>query len=406
MRKATPYIIIFIILILLGVIVVSGTKFRPRKMDERITLKQKDKIPYGTAATKALLPGLFPESEISYDSKSPGHWENIIPTSYNQAVILVCDYFNADKNELYQLLQFIQSGNYVFIIAKSFSEDAEQYFGFSYSNPGLNIFTTQRDDSLTTRLESPPFSSQQTFVYPGANYSSWFYALDTARTVVWGRDEANRVNFIQMKRGIGSIFIHSAPLAFSNYFVLHKKNTGFFESVFSVIPPGVSRVVWNEYYLTKPNRPGRQSEPGWLSVLFRYPPFKWGLLTIMATLLLMVLLGMRRRQQMIPVYQKPRNESLDFVKTMGRLYHDRRDHQNLAKKMSVYFLDHVRTRYKLPTQELDENFSRLLQYKSGFPPEQVNEIVSFTSYLQNDAPVSESQLTRYHKLLELFYQNT
>jgi hypothetical protein len=406
MRKNLPYIILFVVVLLLGVIIVSGSRHRPRRMDEHITLRQRDQIPYGTAATKSLLTNLFPRTAVSFDTHAPGEWTSIIPTSYNQAVVLVCDYFNADRSELYELLQFIQNGNYVFLMARSFSNDAQQYFGFNYSQNGLNYYTAIMEDSLTTKLESPPFSSASSFVYPGINYSSWFYSLDTARTIVLGRDEANRPNFIQMRRGSGALFIHAAPLAFSNYFILHKDNIHFFEKAFSLIPPNVDKLVWNEYYLTKPSRSRGNDEPGWLKVLFRYPPFKWGLLTILATLFLMVLLGMRRQQRMIPVHQKPRNDSLDFVKTMGRLYHERRDHQNLAKKMSVYFLEHVRSTFKLPTQELDETFTKALLFKSGHPEEQVREIVAFTRYLQSGEPVTEENLIRYHKLLELFYQNT
>jgi hypothetical protein len=109
---------------------------------------------------------------------------------------------------------------------------------------------------------------------------------------------------------------------------------------------------------------------------------------------------------MIPVYAKPRNESLDFVKTMGRLYYDRRDHQNLAKKMSIYFLEHVRSTYKLPTHTLDEQFVEALNFKSGYPKEDLNQIILFIQYLQDSGSVDEQQLIHFHNQLESFYQNT
>ena len=76
---------------------------------------------------------------------------------------------------------------------------------------------------------------------------------------------------------------------------------------------------------------------------------KWAaLLTAIFALLLYVVLEMRRKQRTIPVMTKPKNDSLEFVKTIGRLYHDKGDHKNLCRKMSAYFLEHVRNRYKLP----------------------------------------------------------
>ena len=109
---------------------------------------------------------------------------------------------------------------------------------------------------------------------------------------------------------------------------------------------------------------------------------------------------------MIPDYSKPRNESLDFVKTMGRLYYERRDHQNLAKKMGIYFLEHVRSNYKLPTHTLDDQFTEALHFKSGHSRGDLNEIVSFVQYLQDDGSVNEQQLIHFHNQLESFYQNT
>lgn len=91
---------------------------------------------------------------------------------------------------------------------------------------------------------------------------------------------------------------------------------------------------------------------------------------------------------------------------MGRLYYDRRDHKNLARKMSVYFLEHVRSTYKLPTHTLDEPFIEALHYKSGYSREDLNEVVSFIQYLQNDGSVSEYQLINFHNQLGSFYQNT
>jgi hypothetical protein len=123
-------------------------------------------------------------------------------------------------------------------------------------------------------------------------------------------------------------------------------------------------------------------------------------------LALLALLGSRRKQRPIPKIEKPKNDSLDFVKTVGRLYYDRRDHTNLARKMAVYFLGHVRGQYKISTQVLDENFIRDLHYKSGYGMEGIKELVGFIGYLQSGSTVSENQLKGFHQQLEMFYQNT
>lgn len=109
---------------------------------------------------------------------------------------------------------------------------------------------------------------------------------------------------------------------------------------------------------------------------------------------------------MIPKWKKPVNDSLDFVQTMGRLYYERSDHHNLAQKMSAYFLEHIRTVYKITTAELDEEFVKKLHAKINYPLKELNEIVFFINNLDKTSHVSEQQLTRFHNQLELFYQNT
>jgi len=55
---------------------------------------------------------------------------------------------------------------------------------------------------------------------------------------------------------------------------------------------------------------------------------------------------------------------------------------------------------------LDENFIRALQYKSGFPKEDLEEIFSFINYIKQKGRVDEQKLSAYHKQLETFYQTT
>ncbi len=140
-----------------------------------------------------------------------------------------------------------------------------------------------------------------------------------------------------------------------------------------------------------------------MSTLFHFPGLKWGLLTAIFTLLLYVLLEMRRKQRFIPVITRPRNDSLDFVKTIGRLYYDKGDHKNLCKKMSAYFLEHVRNRYKLPTSELNNDFIKNLQFKTGLNEADIQGIVFFMRDLEKTNVVNDRQLAWFHKQLESFY---
>ena len=404
MKKYFPYILATVVVIALGILLVSSAKKRPRKMDERITLRKQDKIPYGFFAARNLLPSLFPSATIYSDKFAPGYWDSVSSTGYNQAVFLVSRNLNADEEELNQLLNFAKKGNFVFIICKSLSYDASLFFGFDdYDLLEEDDFVSEEGDNLGVQLVSPRFNDVRTYLYPGKRYAGYFKKVDTSFTTVLGKNRSGYPNFIQFKTGIGGIFIHTAPLAFSNYFILHKNNLAYFQQALSVIPGTVEKVLWNEYYLIKRyDQP--KSEPGWLSVLLKYEAFRWALLTAMATLFFYVLLEMRRKQRIIPVVEKVKNDSLDFVQTIGRLYYDKKDHTDLAKKMGVYFLDDIRNRYKLSADTLDEGFINALHVKTGYDIHKIKNILDFIQHIERNDLINEQELADFHNQLESFYQ--
>jgi hypothetical protein len=335
-----------------------------KEFDQRITLRKRDKIPYGANVAYQGLPYIFPKASISVNKKEPGYWDSLSTYSEEQALIIVSPQFNADEYEMKKIIRFIENGNDVFVSARTISSDVEDILEIKTSP--INT-TTMKDasgnpaiDRLTLELTEPSFAERKRFSYDGAKFNSWVVTYDSSTTDVLGVDDLKRTNFIHLKAGKGNLYLHVAPLAFSNYFLLHQENIKYYENALSVISPDVKRIVWDEYFLNKKYYYGQNNEAkkGWMSVLFQYPGLKWALLTAMFTLLLYVLMEMRRRQRFIPLVNKPRNDSLDFVKTIGRLYYEKGDNVNLCRKMASYFLEHVRNRYKLPTGTLDDEFIR------------------------------------------------
>ncbi len=172
----------------------------------------------------------------------------------------------------------------------------------------------------------------------------------------------------------------------------------------SYINPSTKKIIWDEYYFFKRYDRQRQKKKSWLTVLSQYPALKAALITALATLVIFILLEMRRKQRYIPVIARPKNDSLDFVKTIGRLYYDRGDHKNLCRKMSAFFLEHVRSRYKLATGTLDEAFIKNLQFKTGVEAEEIKAIIDFIRNLDSTAMVTADEVTAFHRRLESFYK--
>lgn len=420
LKKSTSYIILFLIAAAIGVLLFTGKNEKKKEFDSRVTLQKDDKIPYGAYIAYRHLRHLFPDASIMSSRQEPGTWDSLSNYDSGQAVLIISPRFYADDFEMKKLIRFADKGNDVFISARFLSSDVERIVQGKSS-----IITTAMSldeegntttDSITFFLRQPPFGNG-TYSYRGLNYHSWFYQLDSSISSVLGSNDVNQPNFIHLKAGKGNIYLHLAPLAFSNYFLLQRNNLEYYENTLSVISPGTRKIVWDEYYLDKVSyyddngyeRSGggssRNRESGNpLSELMRYKETKGAFLLLLLLLLLYVLMEMRRKQRYIPVMSKPRNESLDFVKTIGRLYYEKGDHKNLSRKMAAYFREHVRNNYKLPTGNLDEEFIKRLQFKTSCEERDIRPIVDFINNLEGMGNVSDSQMAEFHRQLEAFYK--
>lgn len=409
MKKTLPYILLALVAAALIALVVTGSG-RKKKLDERLSFRKQDKIPYGTWIAYKALPALFPGATVHTNKKEPGLWEELSEDSSGQLFLAITPRFMAEEYEVSKLISFAESGNDVFISTRDLSYAMKKILDCGTIDISEPIFDAEEGlitaarDSMGVRLLRPPFASAQTFFYPGRNYSSTFTKTNGLTTTVLGENENGLSNFIHLRAGKGNVFIHLAPLAFSNYFLLNRNNMQYYEQLMSVIRPGIRKIGWDEYFIYKERNENNKGKKSWISVLSKYPGLKAALLTAFFTLLLYILLEMRRKQRYIPVIRKPRNDSLDFVKTIGRLYFDRGDHRNLAQKMGTYFLEHIRSQYKLSTAMLDDNFIRNLQYKTGIPEPEIRSIVTFIKMAEESASVSAAQLSAFHQQLESFYK--
>ncbi len=389
--------------IALTVVLFNGRKKPDHRFDERVTLRKRDKIPYGSFVAFQNLKYLFPEATINIKSNEPGYWDSLSNYDSGQALLIISPQFLADDAEMKKLILFATAGNEVFISARRLSVTALDMLKCksSFSFEAIDMI-----DSLKLILNKPPFTKKFISSYPGKRFDTYLFKFDSTITHILGVNDEGDPNFIRLQTGKGNIYLHLAPLAFSNYFLLHKNNMLYYENVLSVISSRVTKVVWDEYYLTKFfGSQNDETKKGLFGVLFQFQALKWALLTAIFTLLMYVLLEMRRKQRMIPVITKPRNDSLDFVKTIGRLYYEKGDHKNLSRKMGAYFLEHIRNRYKLPTTKLDETFIHALHLKTGYAEKEIRQVVNFISFSETVPAISDRQLAGFHKQLELFYKN-
>jgi hypothetical protein len=131
---------------------------------------------------------------------------------------------------------------------------------------------------------------------------------------------------------------------------------------------------------------------------------RWAFWLVLLLFALIYLFDSKRKQRAIPVINPLRNSSMEFVKTIGRLYYQRRDNNNLALKMVTHFQDHVRNRYHLQAGTLDEGFIERLAYKSGFDKSSLENLAEDMKRLTEQGYLTDEALKELYRKLEEFYK--
>lgn len=403
MKRRIPYILLTVLLLALLLLVMNT--WRQRVFDKRVTLDEKLKTPYGAYLSHSLLPLMFPGSEITTNYQSPVEWYDSTQ-KINQLFFLLTRQFNPSKTEMQDLVNFAKRGNYVFISTSEMNNISKKWLGISiYSDSYNHIYYSNYDDSVNTSLVKPAFTESEYF-NPGYTFSTYFKSYDTSRYEIIGIDGQGAANFLKVNIGKGSIYLHSDPFLFANYFLLNANNKDYFEKTISLVPSPVKNIIWDKYYVFKEESGKNRGQLSPLHVLLNYPSFRWAFYTALFFLLLYLLLNIKRKQRLIPVVIKPTNDSLDFVKTIGRLYFEKQDHLNIAVKMAAYFLEHVRNKYMMATSDLDDEFIAKLSGKSGYEEEKTRVLIQSVNTIHQAVEVNEQQLANYYNQFQQFYKQT
>lgn len=392
------------------VIFLPGCGTNTKKLNERISLWRNDKIPYGTFYAYENLSRIFPDAVIEVTKKSPDVLKGLglgesskkfVPASGKSARFIISPQVQPDENEISALFNYLGAGNHIFIstfsISKNFLDSLHLKTAF-YSG----YYNTS--DSLTINIINPVTYDSLSFSYPGKALDNFFVSMDTSITNILGRNEKGEVNYVRIAyESGGSINIHLAPMAFTNFFLLHNDNKEYYDNALSYLPKDIDLIRWDDYF--RNHTPNTKSGFSKLSPFLNNEILKWAFWLIIILFAIIYLFESKRKQNIIPVIQPVKNASLDFVKTIGRLYYQRKDNKNLGIKMSVHFLDYIRNRYNLPTSLLNDEFENKLAYKSNYDRTAIRDIVYSIQTLPDQLSISDEELLAFNDKLEKFIKH-
>ena len=249
-------------------------------------------------------------------------------------------------------------------------------------------------------LANPSFKNDSITIDRGLS-NIYFSKLDSTKTTVLGYqkfNETERINFIKVNHVFGNVYLHLQPMAFTNFSLLKKDNKKYAAAILSYLPDG------NIFYDSR-NKKRTELGNSPLRFILSRPALKWAWILGLVSLIIFIFFNAKRKQRIVKIIKPLENSTIAFIKTIGNLYYETKDHNNLIDKKITYFLESIRRKYYLDTQLLDEKFVKNLALKSGKDQRKTQKTINLIVHLKAKQVCNEDDLKNLNKTIEDFYNN-
>ncbi|MCS7014330.1 MAG: DUF4350 domain-containing protein [Chloroherpetonaceae bacterium] len=379
----------------------------PKPLNWRPSFSNEDKSPFGAFVLFSRLRDLFFEERITVSPQSLYELFHASPQTYlfslRSNIIFIAEDLRLDSLDAQSLLEFVSAGSTAFLAAVWFPapicdtfrlRTRAQFLPFLHVADSLNA-----PDTLY--LSFPKAAPQQGTRYAlrMPPYTASFSRFDSSRATVLSVDTANRPNFIRLQFGKGAFYLCSSPYLFTNYYLLTPDGAEYVARVLSHLP--VQTTIWDEYY--KPLSRRAQTP---IRFVLETDTLRYAYYLALTGIVLFIFASGKRRQRPIPLITPPRNATLEFVQTVGRVYLQHGDHKDLAEKKIEYFFDFLRTHFYLQNISFSQDFYQLLSEKSGVPISEIARLFAAIQAARNSSSLSATELLALMKAIENFYNAT
>ena len=403
MNTTTKLLIGILLLIFISILYIDLTK--PVPVNWEPSFKLEDKAPYGLYIfdheVEHLLKNKSVERiyETAYEHFSPLYNYDSLVDNYEVkgTILAISKNYSIDEESTKELFYFVGHGNSAFISAEDFSKTLKDSLNFD------NVSEFGIEKGLYFSLANPKLTTAKNFLFKEGIINTYFSEIDTSKTTVLGYqsidNKTKEVNFIKVPYKAGFFYLHTQPSCFTNIHLLKGNHYQYTEGVSSYIPKKSS------LFLLANERKDINQSSSPLRYIFSHPPLKWAWLIGLLGVIIFMIFNAKRKQRIVPIIKPLENTTVDFTKTIGNLYYQEGNHQNIIDKKIIYFLEKIRTEYLIDTQVLDERFIKKLHLKTGKNPDDIAKVIQLINHQKNsNQPSSEQDLIEINNAIEKFLQ--
>ena len=395
MNRTLKIYILLLVLLLVAIVVIDIN--RPKPIDWSPTYSIKDKIPYGMYVFDKEIGSLLKNQKLEKFNLTPYeffdkkfNYDTLI-NDYNVkgTFLSISKTSNLDDQSVSEICSFVRHGNTAFIsweiIPNTLLDSLKLKMDneYKYSNSIYNWLSNKKLDAKKYKI------------IEGVN-TNYFSKIDTLSTTVLGyqNGDSTRVNFIKVKYHTGAFYLHTQPVAFTNFHLLKGDHHEYAEKVLSYIPET------NVFWCTK-DQNGEVISASPMRYILSQPALKWAWYIFLIGMIIFIIFNAKRKQRIVPIIPPLSNTTVDFTKTIGNLYYQEGDHDNIIDKKIIYFLEKIRNEYLIDTHKLDDDFIKKLHSKSGKKLDDIKNLVLLINlYRKNNFSSVEEDLIQINNAIE------
>ena len=375
--------IVLLVLLLAGIIYIDAVK--PKEIDWQPTYDLKDKIPFGLYVFDNESKALLKENKIQKVSKTLYEFLNDESTivgedyEYEGTILSISENYTIDDQSTDEILTFVSQGNNAFLSCKEFTQKLMDSLHLEID---ANLEFT---DTINVWIANKTLGQTKYNLTNGVG-NNYFSKIDTLNTTVLGyqgKEKTKKINYIKVPFYDGFFYLHMQPACFTNYHLLKDNHYQYTEKVISYLPKG------NLLWLIK-GQNGEIISGSPLRYILSQPALKWAMWISLLGILFFMIFNAKRKQRVVPIIKPLPNTTVDFTKTIGNLYYQEVNHQNIIDKKIIYFLERIRNEFLIDTTTLDENFEKKLHQKTGKDIQDIEKVVRLINY----------QRKSYHESIE------
>jgi hypothetical protein len=373
-----------------------------------------NKQPYGTSFIIELLKAHTTGKFVLSDKKPLKELLKDNSFQKNTSYIFIGESLFLDEEDRNALKQFVESGNDAFFATLEVPNEA---LNGIYQAECTELITYDNNKTYSVNMNfyhnSLRKENSYRFVYRVGSedrdyywdtFSDQMFCDVTKAVIPLGYQTPDRVNFIKIPYGKGNVYVHSNPIAFTNYFLTKQDKLEYASAVFSHLKG--KNIIWDEFskipFAKNPNREG-----GPLDYILQQPSLRYAWWMLLLTIGLYVFFAAKRTQRVIPVLEPKTNTSLEYIKLISALHYQNGSHTDMAKKKMKYFLYFIRSKYGIHNSHFTEQDIRKLADKSKVNYADVHSIFNQYSIIERNAygNIDAGRLLDLFNAIEYFYKN-